>query len=75
MLISQTDTITINQATMMQEKLHPELWVKTYHLEGKLFFKGIQRRKRRETHYHIVSSYDYYYTFNRLVTIGIINKN
>lgn len=38
MLISQTDTITINQATMMQEKLHPELWVKTYHLEGKFIF-------------------------------------
>lgn len=39
MLVSQTDTVTINQAIMMQEKLHPELWVKTYHLEGKFIFK------------------------------------
>lgn len=39
MLISQTDTGTINQAIMMQEKLHPKLWLKTYHLEGKFIFK------------------------------------
>lgn len=31
--------VTINQAIMMQEKLHPELWLKTYHLEGKFIFK------------------------------------
>lgn len=39
MLISQTDTITIDQAIMMQQKLYPELWIKTYHLEGKFIFK------------------------------------
>lgn len=39
MLINQTDTITIDQAIMMQEKLHTKLWIKTYHLEGKFIFK------------------------------------
>lgn len=50
MLISQTDTITINQATMMQEKLHPELWVKTYHLEGKfIFYRNPEEEEKKNT--------------------------
>lgn len=49
MLVSQTYIITINQAIMMQEKLHPELWIKTYHLEGKFIFKMNPERKTKET--------------------------
>jgi len=64
MLISQTDTVTINQAIMMQEKLHPELWIKTYHLEGKFIFKMNPELEDKKTHFHMVSSYDNYYIFN-----------
>lgn len=39
MLINQTDTIIIDQAITMQEKLDIKLWIKTYHLEGKFIFK------------------------------------
>lgn len=36
---NKSDTITIDQAIMMQEKLHTKLWIKTYHLEGKFILK------------------------------------
>ena len=39
MRLSQTDTLIVNQALVMQEKLHPEGWTETYHLEGKFIFK------------------------------------
>lgn len=39
MLLGQTDTVTTNQAITMHEKLHPESWITTYHLEGQFIFK------------------------------------
>lgn len=58
MLVSQTETVTIHQAIMMQQKLHPELWIKTYHLEGKFIFKMNPELEDKKTHFRMVSSYE-----------------